>query len=297
MLAEPEAYDRSMPDEEIVTVGSGELEERIRRELDRSLGGERQRRYRRFLMAAMSGVPWVGGFIGALAASSGEADQQKVNELQQEWPDEHRQKLRDLAGTLIEIVDRLDSFGDEIRQRIESDDYLALVRRAFRTWDQADTQEKRVLVKNLLMNAGGTSLCPDDLVRLFIQWIDYYHEAHFGIIRTIFRDPGSTRSEIWRDLHAQEVRENSAEADLFKLLIRDLSTGGVIRQHRDTTADGQYLRKQSVRRPKGVSASRVMKSAFDDSEQYELTELGRQFVHYTMNEIVPRIGGTDQPSS
>jgi len=33
-----------------------------------------------------------------------------------------------------------------------------------------------------------------------------------------------------------------------------------------------------------------MKSAFDDSEQYELTELGQQFVHYTMNEIVPRIG-------
>jgi hypothetical protein len=33
-----------------------------------------------------------------------------------------------------------------------------------------------------------------------------------------------------------------------------------------------------------------MKSAFDDVEQYELTELGRHFVHYTMNEVVPRIG-------
>ena len=33
-----------------------------------------------------------------------------------------------------------------------------------------------------------------------------------------------------------------------------------------------------------------MTSAFDDEKQYELTELGKQFVHYTMNEIVPRIG-------
>ena len=36
--------------------------------------------------------------------------------------------------------------------------------------------------------------------------------------------------------------------------------------------------------------SRVMKSAFDHIEQYELTELGRQFVHYTTNEVVARIG-------
>jgi hypothetical protein len=240
-------------------------------------------------MAALGSVPWVGGFIAAAAALSGEADQQKVNELQQEWLEEHREKLHELARTLVEIVDRLESFGAEIRQRIESDEYLALVRRAFRTWDQADTDEKRRLVKNLLMNAGGTSLCPDDLVRLFIQWIDYYHEAHFAVIRTIFRVPGSTRADVWADLHAENVRENSAEADLFKLLVRDLSTGGVIRQHRDTTPDGQYLRKPAVRRPKGLGASHTMKSAFDDSDRYELTELGRQFVHYTMNEVVPRI--------
>jgi hypothetical protein len=88
------------------------------------------------------------------------------------------------------------------------------------------------------------------LIRLFIQWIDYYHEAHFAVIRTTFKTPGSTRPDMWSDLHAQEVREDSAEADLFKLLIRDLSTGSVVRQHRDTTPDGQYIRKQPVRRPR-----------------------------------------------
>ena len=32
-----------------------------------------------------------------------------------------------------------------------------------------------------------------------------------------------------------------------------------------------------------------MKSAFDDEEEYELTELGKQFVRYTMDEVMPRI--------
>lgn len=274
----------------IIVLGGGGIESDVRHALDRSLGSDRQRRYHRFLMAALGSIPWVGGFIAATAALGADRDQGNVNQLQQEWLEEHRQKLSDLALTLVEIVDRLESMGDEIQRRIQSEEYLALVRKAFRTWDQADTEQKRLLIKNLLMNAGGTSLCPDDLVRLFIQWIDYYHEAHFAVIRAVFKEPGSTRSDIWEDLHGEPVAENSAEADLFKLLMRDLSTGSVVRQHRETTADGQFVRKQPIRRPRG-SASRLVKSAFDDSEHYELTELGRQFVHYTMNEVVPRIGG------
>jgi len=30
-------------------------------------------------------------------------------------------------------------------------------------------------------------------------------------------------------------------------------------------------------------------SAFDDAAHYELTEPGKQFVHYAMNEVVPRL--------
>jgi hypothetical protein len=281
-----------MSDEEIVVIGSGAIEGEVRRELDRALGGERQRRYRRFLLAALSGIPWIGGFMAATSAADSEREQGRINELQQEWLDEHREKLSDLAETLREIVGRLESLGEETKQRIESEPYLALVRSAFRTWDQADTAEKRTLVKNLLMNAGGTKLCPDDLIRLFVQWIDTYHEAHFAVIREVHRSPGSTRADIWQNVHGTEVTEESAEADLFKLLIRDLSTGSVIRQHRETTMDGRFVKKTPPRTPKG-SGSRVMKSAFDDVEEYELTELGRQFVHYTMNEIVPRIGGAN----
>lgn len=284
-----------MADEEIVRVGLGDVEAEVRQDLDRTLGGDRQRRYKRFLMSALGSIPWVGGFIAATAAADSEAGQGKINELQKDWLEEHRHKIEELASTLVEIVERLESMGDEIKRRIESEEYLALVSRAFRTWDQADTEEKRRLIKNLLMNAGGTSLCPDDLVRLFIQWIDTYHEAHFSVIRTVYKNPRATRAEIWRSIHGEEVREDSAEADLFKLLVRDLSTGSVIRQHRETTSDGRFVKKPAPHVPKGYG-SRVLKSAFDDTEEYELTELGSQFVHYTMNEVVPRIGSDRRES-
>jgi hypothetical protein len=33
----------------------------------------------------------------------------------------------------------------------------------------------------------------------------------------------------------------------------------------------------------------MIKSAFDDEEQYELTALGEQFVHYAMTSLPPKI--------
>jgi hypothetical protein len=49
-----------------------------------------------------------------------------------------------------------------------------------------------------------------------------------------------------------------------------------------------------MKKPRSQSAAKksnnpYMKSAFDDTEEYFLTDLGKQFVHYVMNEIVPRI--------
>jgi hypothetical protein len=32
-----------------------------------------------------------------------------------------------------------------------------------------------------------------------------------------------------------------------------------------------------------------MKSAFDNEEQYELTALGQQFVHYAMTDVPPKL--------
>ncbi len=233
--------------------------------------------------------------MGASAGLYGERDQGKVNSLQRQWLEEHSERLRDVASAINEVTERLEQFGDDIKERIESEEYLGIVRKAFRVWDQADTKDKRRLVQKLLANAGATSVTSDDVVRLFVEWIERYHEAHFAIIREVFRNPGSTRADIWDAIRGERVRDDSPEADLFKLLIHDLSTGRVIRQHRPTNYQGQFLRKITPRALPGTAPS-VMKSPFDDKEPYELTELGKQFVHYTMNEIVPRVGAGGPPS-
>ena len=241
----------------------------------------------KFVLAALGSIPWVGGFISAAASIKVDQRNSEKDNLQTKWLEEHAKKMGNLAVALADVVGRLDTLGDTNDERIQSEEYLSLVRSAFRTWDRAETEDKRKYIANLVANAAGTRLCPDDVIRLFIDWLNQYHEIHFAVMREIYRNPGATRFEIWEELYGAPTRENSAEADLYRLLIRDLSTGGVIRQERDTTSDGRFLRKKPVRNRK-VSGGTV-ESAFEDSKPYVLTELGRQFVHYTMNEVVQRI--------
>lgn len=70
------------------------------------------------------------------------------------------------------------------------------------------------------------------------------------------------------------------------MLIRDLSTGSIIRQHRDVDWRGNFIPKQT-NRTKGGGKSPV--SAFDTNEGYELTGLGKQFVHYAMSDLPLKI--------
>lgn len=264
------------------------LEAQLQERLSKIEPTKRERVLRKLIMAALSSIPWVGGFLAAAQAYKEEEDQLQTDSLQKQWLQEHRAKMQKLAQDLAELINRLSSLGDEIQTRIESEEYLALVRKAFRSWEQADTDQKKAYIVKLISNAGASTLCPDDLVRLFLDWLDRYHEAHFMVIREIYKSPGITRYEMWANIRGEFPREDSSEADLFKMLIGDLSTGHVIRQHRDVTHDGQFLKKRRTRpQPTGV-----MKSAFDDEAPYELTELGREFVHYVFSDIVKRIEDT-----
>lgn len=255
--------------------------------------GRRARIIEKFILAALGGIPWVGGFLSAAAALRGEEAAAKTNSIQTKWLEEHAAKIRSLYATLNEVIARFDSLGEQINDRVESEEYLNLVRKSFRTWDRADTDEKRAAVRNLISNAAGTRVCSDDVVRLFIDWLGMYHEAHLAVVRHIYTSPGATRYDVWESVYGAVPREDSAEADLYRLLIRDLSTGGVIRQARDTDAEGRFFKRPKAR-SRGP-ASPTMESAFEDTKQYVLTELGSQFVHYAMTETTRRIaaqGGT-----
>jgi hypothetical protein len=269
-----------IPNEELSEI------DRIKGELSVITPTTKKRALEKFGLAALGSIPWVGGFISAAASLKTEENTLKTDSLQTKWLEEHEVKMQKLSETLAEISQSFERLGEAVDERIQSEEYLDIVRKSFRTWDAADTDEKRKYIANLISNASGTQLCSDDVVRLFIGWLGSYHESHFAVIREIYKQSGVSRYDIWSIINGQIPREDSAEADLFKLLIRDLSTGGVIRQARDTTTDGQFLKKRSAPKRTG---SRTTESAFETTKPYVLTELGKQFVHYTMNDVVTRI--------
>lgn len=238
----------------------------------------------RFVVSALGSIPWVGGVIAASSALHGEKELGKVNALQKLWLEEHHRKIEELAYTIHEITETFNKTGAENDERLSSEDYLNLVKKGFKEWDNAETHEKKKYIQKLITNAGVTTLTTDDLIRLFIDWISTYHETHFMVIKEIYKNKGITRGQIWRNLNETQPRDDSVEADLFSLLIRDLSLGSIIRQHRETDYFGNYIKKSSKK-----AKSSILKSAFDDVEQYELTELGSQFVHYTMEDVVTQL--------
>ena len=270
--------------------------ESIKQEIEAASPSRRRRILDAIGLAALGSIPWVGGVISAAATYASGESQFKRDDLFREWLQEHHEKLQYLRATLSQMVTRLEGFGEEVEERISSQDYLGLVRKTFRQWDQADTDEERRLLVQLITNAAGTRVCSDDILRLFLDWVDTYHEAHFAVIREIHKNQGPTRYDIWVAVYGEPVpRDDSAEADLFRMLIRDLSMGGVIRQPRESDFRGRFLKKTKA--PRRVAASNTMESAFEDTKQYVLTDLGSQFVHYTMNELVQRLEGPSETNT
>jgi hypothetical protein len=262
----------------------------IKSKLSRIEDKGKKSRITRFIVSALSSIPWVGGFISASSALHAEKEQGKINELQKLWIQEHQRKIEELAHTIFQIIDKLESSGIDAQERLETEEYLTLVKKGFKEWDNSETTEKKEYIRKLLTNACATNLSTDDMIRLFIEWIRAYHETHFLVIKEIYRHRGITRGQIWRKISQSKPVESSVEADLYKLLIRDLSTGGIIRQHREIDYHGNFKKKIPVKSG-SRTGSTTFKSAFDDTEQYELTEMGQRFVHYTMEDVVTQIDG------
>jgi len=231
-------------------------------------------------------LPFVGGILAAGASFWSEREQQAINDFLRAQIAMMHEELREKQRVLGEVVARIDIHDEQIKNRIRSDEYQSILKKAFRNWAGTESQKKQEYVRNLLSNAAATTIVSDDVIMLFLDWLQRYSEFHFAVVGEIYRNKGTTRGRIWSKLGRRAVREDSADADLFKLLIRDLSTGGVIRQHRETDYAGNFVAKKPSQ---SRGNARAMTSAFDNEDQYELTALGSQFVHYVMTELTPKI--------
>lgn len=243
---------------------------------------------RGILQAAGGAIPFGGGFLSAAAGAWSEREQERFNRFFKHWLQMLQDELKEKEKTIIEIMARLDLQDEAISERVESKEYQSLLRKAFREWSGAESEAKRTYIRNILSNAAATKVTSDDVVRLFLDWINKYSEMHFQVIGAIYNSNGITRGQIWKKIGKGSVREDSADADLYKLLFRDLSTGGIIRQHRETDRSGNFMSKKPQRRPRS-SGPKPHVSAFDENEGYDLTALGQQFVHYAMTDLPLRI--------
>ena len=238
-------------------------------------------------------VPLVGGAFSAFVGAWSESEQEKTNRFFNDWLRMLHDELKEKQDTILQIMGRINLQDEVIAARVESKEYQSLVRKTFREWSGVESEEKRSYIRNILSNAAASSVSSDDVLKLYINWINLYSEMHFQVIGAIYNHAGITRGGIWTSIGKAIVREDSAEADLYKLLIRDLSTGSIIRQHRPVDYSGRFLAKNKTR-SSGSAAGRPLTSAFDEVEGYELTSLGQQFIHYAMNELPVRISFSDE---
>jgi len=240
------------------------------------------------LEAAGGLIPFAGGLLSAAASAWSDKDQEHINSFFQHWLRMLNDEMKEKERTIIEIAERLDLQDEKINERMNSEEYQSLLKKAFRDWSAAESEEKRKYVRNILANAAATGIVSDDVIKMFLDWLENYSELHFQVISVVYNHSGITRGGIWQNLHREKVAEDSADADLYKLLIRDLSMGGIIRQHAERDYWGNAVSRPTARLPKG-SGPKPPVSAFDENEQYELTQLGQQFVHYAMTDLPLKI--------
>ena len=198
-------------------------------------GGSGGKITRAVLDVAGGAIPFAGGLLSAVAGAWSEREQERINRLLHEWVRMLAREMKEKEQTILEIMARVDMCDEKIAERVESPEYQALLRKSFRDWAGAESEEKSVLIRNLLANAAAATMTNDDVVRLFLEWIKQYSELHFAIIGKIYNSSGMTRRDVWEVLGRDTVREDSADADLFKLIFRDLSMGGIVGHARPAT--------------------------------------------------------------
>ena len=106
-------------------------------------------------------VPFAGGILSAIAGAWSENEQEKVNRFFEHWVQMLQDELKEKEETIIEIMARLNLQDKAISERVESKEYQSLVKKTFREWSGAESEEKRVYIRNILANAADSQVSSD----------------------------------------------------------------------------------------------------------------------------------------
>src|SRR5271170_5869784 len=88
-------------------------------------------------------VPFAGGLLSAAAGAWPEHEQAKVNQFFTAWLKMLEDEIKEKEQTILEIMARLDMHNEETTRRIESKEYQSLLKKTFREWSGAESEDKR----------------------------------------------------------------------------------------------------------------------------------------------------------
>jgi gas vesicle protein len=111
-------------------------------------------------------VPFAGGLLSAAAGAWSENEQERVNKFFKHWIKMLEDEIKEKERTILEIMARLDIHDEEIAKRLESKEYQSLLKKTFREWSGAESEDKRTYIRNILANAAASNMTSDEVVRL-----------------------------------------------------------------------------------------------------------------------------------
>lgn len=160
---------------------------------------------RRAVLNTLGAVPFAGGLFSAMAGYWGEQEEAKANEFLRNWISMIQDEIKEKEKTIIKIMSRVDMHDKAIQERITSDGFQSLLKKSFRELPAAESEEKRVLLRNLLSNAAASQVSSDDVVRLFLDWLNTYSPFHFEVMAAVYNSQGISRGQIWEKVGRERV--------------------------------------------------------------------------------------------
>jgi hypothetical protein len=98
-----------------------------------ALSSDGRKHAARAMINALGGaVPFVGGLLSAGAGYRSEKEQEEVTNLLRQWIQMLEDELREKGKTIAEVVACIDMHEEKVKQRVESPEYQALLKKAFR---------------------------------------------------------------------------------------------------------------------------------------------------------------------
>ena len=193
----------------------------------------------RAALNALSGaIPLAGGLLSAAASAWSEKDQAKVNDFLHHLMEMLAAEMHEKHQTIVELTSRIDMQDEKISERVKSPEYQALLRKAFRDWASTEFRPKARVRAQHPVERGADRDRERRCGEAFLEWIGI---TPSGTSRS---SPGSTTMRASRAAACggrsggRRFARIPPTPMLFRLIFHDLSTGRIVRQHRQTDGYG-----------------------------------------------------------